>query len=213
MNNMKICHIVGAGEMGGVSIHVKEGDYLIAADAGYAEVTRQGLKADLVVGDFDSLVCEPCGENVVKHPVMKDDTDTMLAVKLGFDRGFDRFYMYGMLGGRLDHTIANIQTLMYIASRGGRGYILGGDTAVSAVKDGEICFTGAAKGVISVFCMDKPAHGVSIEGLLYELDNYTLTPDMPLGVSNEFTGKPARISVRDGCIVTLFPDISYVKTP
>ena len=67
---MKICHIVGAGEMGGVSIKAKAGDCLIAADAGYAEVKRQGLKADLVVGDFDSLGKEPSGENVVKHPVM-----------------------------------------------------------------------------------------------------------------------------------------------
>lgn len=208
---MKICHIVGAGEMGGVSIKAKAGDCLIAADAGYAEVKRQGLKADLVVGDFDSLGKEPCGENVVKHPVMKDDTDTMLAVKLGFEKGFTQFYMYGMLGGRLDHTIANIQTLMYIASRGGRGYIIGGNTVICAVKDGEIRFSEDARGLISVFCMDKPARGVSISGLLYELDNYTLVPDMPLGVSNEFTGSSARVSVTDGSIVTLFPDISYVK--
>ena len=210
---MKICHIVGAGEMGGVSIKAKAGDCLIAADAGYAEVKRQGLKADLVVGDFDSLGKEPSGENVVKHPVMKDDTDTMLAVKLGFEKGFTQFYMYGMLGGRLDHTIANIQTLMYIASRGGRGYIIGGDTVICAVKDGEIRFSEDARGLISVFCMDKPARGVSISGLLYELDNYTLVPDMPLGVSNEFTGRAARVSVTDGSIVTLFPDISYVKMP
>lgn len=210
---MKICHIVGAGEMGGVSIKAKADDYLIAADAGYAEVKRQGLKADLVVGDFDSLGKEPNGENVVKHPVMKDDTDTMLAVKLGFEKGFTQFYMYGMLGGRLDHTIANIQTLMYIASRGGRGYIIGGDTVICAVKDGEICFSEDARGLISVFCMDRPARGVSISGLMYELDNYTLVPDMPLGVSNEFTGSPARVSVTDGSIVTLFPDISYVRMP
>lgn len=209
--HMKICHIIGAGEMQGVRINVKDGDYLIAADAGYAEAQRQGLKPDLVVGDFDSLGSEPAGENVIKHPVMKDDTDTMLAVKLGFEKGFTQFFLYGMLGGRLDHTIANLQTIEYIAARGGRGYIIGGDSVVCAIKDGEICFDGAAKGIVSVFCLGAPAKGVSIEGLLYPLENYTLTPDMPLGVSNEFTGKPARICVKDGVIIALFPNTACVK--
>lgn len=210
---MKTCHIVGAGEMGGAKIHVKEGDFLIAADAGYAEIERQGLVADLIVGDFDSLGHAPKGENVIQHPVMKDDTDTMLAVKMGLERGFSQFFLYGMLGGRLDHTIANLQTLTFIAENGARGYILGGNTVICAVKDGEISFNSSAEGTISVFCLGKPAQNVTIKGLLYEVEDVTLTPDMPLGVSNEFTGKDANIRVNNGCITVLFPDISYVNLP
>ena len=209
---MNTCHIVAAGDMGGVKVEIKEGDFLIAADAGYGEVARQGLKADLVVGDFDSLGAEPQGENIIKHPVMKDDTDTMLAVKLGFERGYTRFYMYGMLGGaRLDHTIANIQTLAYIASQGGQGYIIGEKCCLTALKDGEVRFTKEAQGIISVFCLGAPAKGVTLEGLLYPLNDYTLVPDMPLGVSNEFTGVPARVRVQDGAIVALFRDIGYLE--
>ena len=75
------------------------------------------------VGDFDSLGQVPEGENIVRHPVMKDDTDMMLAVKLGLERGYTRFHIYGGMGGRTDHTIANIQTLAYIAGRGASAFL------------------------------------------------------------------------------------------
>ena len=200
---MKICHIVGAGEMGGALIHVNEGDYLIAADGGYAETLRQGLKPDLVVGDFDSLGHTPDGENVVQHPVMKDDTDMMLAVKLGFEKGYKRFFIYGALGGRLDHTLANIQTIMYIANRGGQGWVIG-DCCITAIHNSETRFRTDAQGVISVFCLSGEAHGVTIEGLLYPLDDYNMQSDIALGVSNEFTGAAARIAVREGTLVIHF---------
>lgn len=205
---MRICHIVGAGEMGGARIDVRPGDFLIAADGGYREVLAQGLKPDLAVGDFDSLGTVPENENVVQHPVMKDDTDMMLAVKLGFERGFDRFYIYGALGGRLDHTLANIQTLMYIANRGGQGWVIG-DCCVTAIHDSEARFKQCARGIISVFCLSGQARGVSIRGLLYPLENHTMESDVALGVSNEFTGRPSCVCVADGTLVIHFPDVEF----
>lgn len=209
---MGICHIVGAGEMGGARIDYRDGDYLIAADGGYAEVLAQGLRPDLTVGDFDSLGRVPDEKNVVQHPVMKDDTDMMLAVKMGFEKGFTRFIIYGALGGRLDHTLANIQTLMYIANRGGQGWIAG-DCCLTAIHNGEARFTEAAQGMISVFCLSEPANGVSIEGLLYELDDHTMLSDIALGVSNEFTGKKSRVSVKDGTLVIHFGSIDFADIP
>jgi thiamine pyrophosphokinase len=207
---LKICHIVGAGEMGGARIEPRGGDFVIAADAGYAELIRQGIKADLVVGDFDSLGEAPAGETVVRHPVMKDDTDMMLAVKLGLERGFRDFRLYGALGGRLDHTLANLQALQYIAAHGARGLIVG-DVCAAAVQNGALRFRAAAEGVISVFCLASPAHGVDLDGLLYPLTNHTLTPDFPLGVSNEFTGVPACVRVREGCVVAVFGSFNFLE--
>lgn len=203
---MGICHIVGAGEMGGARIDMRPGDYLIAADAGYSEVRAQGLRADLAVGDFDSLGSVPEGVEVEQHPVMKDDTDMMLAIKLGFERGFTRFFIYGALGGRLDHTLANIQALMYIANRGGQGWIIG-DACLTAIHNGETRFRASAQGVISVFCLSTPAKGVTLEGLLYPLSDYTMVSDVALGVSNEFIGRPARVAVADGTLVIHFGSI------
>lgn len=204
---MSICHIVGAGEMGGARIDVAAGDFLIAADAGYSEVLAQGLTPDLAVGDFDSLGSVPEGVAVEKHPVMKDDTDMMLAIKLGFERGFTRFFIYGALGGRLDHTLGNIQALMYIANRGGQGWIIG-DACLTAIHNGETRFKASAQGVISVFCLSNPARGVTLEGLLYPLLNYTMVSDVALGVSNEFIGQPARVAVSDGTLVIHFGSIT-----
>jgi len=208
---MKICHIVGAGEMGGAKIHVRPGDYLIAADGGYTEVINQGLRPDLAVGDFDSLGHVPENENVVQHPVMKDDTDMMLAVKLGFEKGYTKFFIYGALGGRLDHTLANVQTLMYIANHGGQGWLIG-DCCLTAIHNSEARFNADAQGVISVFCLSGEARGVTIEGLLYPLDNHTMQSDIALGVSNEFIGKPSCISVNDGTLVIHFASISQADT-
>lgn len=205
---MSICHIVGAGEMGGAKIDFRKGDYLIAADGGYTEVLAQGLKPDLAVGDFDSLGSVPQHENVVQHPVMKDDTDMMLAVKLGFEKGYTRFFIYGALGGRLDHTLANIQTLMYIANRGGQGWVIG-DCCLTAIHNGEARFNENAAGVVSVFCLGSEAKGVDIEGLLYEIHGHTMLSDIALGVSNEFTGRRSRVSVKDGTLVMHFGKIEY----
>ena len=205
---MSICHIVGAGEMGGARIDYRAGDFLIAADGGYTEVIAQGLKPDLAVGDFDSLGTVPENENVVQHPVMKDDTDMMLAVKLGFEKGYRQFFIYGALGGRLDHTLANVQTLMYIANRGGQGWIIG-DCCLTAIHNGEMRFNENAKGVVSVFCLNEPARGVSISGLLYPLEDHTMLSDIALGVSNEFIGKPACVSVKEGTLVLHFGKIEY----
>ena len=196
--------------MGGARVAPDQGDFVIAADAGYAELIRQGVKPDLVVGDFDSLGEVPAGETVVRHPVMKDDTDMMLAVKLGLERGYRDFRLYGALGGRLDHTLANIQTLQYLAARDARGVIVG-DVCLAAVKNGALRFRAAAKGTISVFCLGASARGVFLEGLLYPLADYAMTPDFPIGVSNEFTGAPSSVSVRDGCLVAVFGSPDFLE--
>ena len=85
------------------------------ADAGYTQVRRQGLKPDLVVGDFDSLGSVPEGEKIVRHPVMKDDTDMMYSLKECLGRGYRNFLILGATGGRLDHTVANLCALYYLA--------------------------------------------------------------------------------------------------
>lgn len=196
--------------MGGARVAPHEGDFVIAADAGYVSLVRQGVKPDLVVGDFDSLGEMPVGVTIIRHPVMKDDTDMMLAVKLGFERGFRNFRLYGALGGRLDHTLANIQTLQYIAARNARGVIVG-DICLAVVQNGMLRFRAAAKGIISVFCFAEPARGVFLEGLLYPLTDYTMTANLPIGVSNEFTGSPARVCVREGCLIVGFGSIEYLE--
>ena len=197
-----ICYIIGAWHGEDACIRPREGDFVIAADGGYAALQALGVTADLVVGDFDSLGYVPQAEEVVQHPVMKDDTDMMLAVKLGLDRGYRNFVLTGSVGGRLDHTLANLQTLMYLAQQGARGILYGEGTVITVLKDGSLTLMG--EGVLSVFCLSGEARGVTEQGLLYGLDNAVMVSGYPIGVSNEFTGVPATISVTDGTLIILW---------
>ena len=130
----KTCCVVGAMEPG--EIVLPEGALVIAADGGLAHLERRGLTADLIVGDFDSLGWVPEGPKVIRHPVEKDDTDMMLAVRTGLARGCRDFLLYGGLGGRLDHAYANLQTLVWLAEHGARGRLLGPGMTAAAVRNG-----------------------------------------------------------------------------
>ena len=199
-----LCCIVSAGPVSERELILPRGAFLIAADAGLRYLRSAGISPDLIVGDFDSLGEAPAGENVVYHRPEKDDTDTMLAVQEGLTRGYDRFLIYGGLGGRLDHTLANLQTLSFLCRHGARGYLVGGGIVASAFRNGGIAFRDVLRGTVSVFAPDGDAKGVYERGLKYALDNYTMSSAYPIGVSNEFTGAPSEITVRDGTLLVLW---------
>ena len=199
------CYIVGAGEMTGNFIPPDKGDFIIAADAGYQHLERLHITPDLIVGDFDSLGTVPEGPNVIRHPVMKNDTDTMLAAKIALERGYRNFLIYGGLGGaRLDHSFANIQMLAYIADHGGTGFLTDNGQTITAIKDRSLVLSERLSGTISVFSNSSVSEGVTLEGLLYPLENAVLTSTFPLGVSNAFTGQRAKITVKKGTLIVMW---------
>lgn len=200
---MKECVIFCAAGFDGLAAPLKETDYIIAADGGLRHTQRLGIAPQAIIGDFDSLHYIPTGAEV--FPVEKDDTDSMLAVKLGLSKGYDRYIIYGGLDGvRLDHTVANYQALQYLADRDARGILVGIDFCATVIKDGALRFPAGKQGDISVFCMGSDARGVDIEGLYYTLRDGTLSCGFPLGVSNHFTDSPARVSVKQGSLLILW---------
>ena len=116
---MKRCFIFAAGTFYGLRERPAPEDLVIAADAGAIACQAAGLVPDVLLGDFDSM--EPPGGSakVVRLPVEKDDTDTLAAVRSALEQKFDTFYIYGGTGGkRLDHTLANLQTLLLTPAAG-----------------------------------------------------------------------------------------------
>ena len=191
------CVIFCAAEFDCLAEELASDDFVIAADGGLEHTRKLNIIPNEIIGDFDSLGFTPAGANV--FPVEKDDTDAMLAVRRGLSLGYREFILYGSLDGpRLDHTIANFQTLQFLADHGAYGYLVGKDYILTVVKDGAITFPAGKTGIISVFCMGKDAVGVDIGGLYYPLKDGTLTAGFPLGASNHFTGKEANISVKNG---------------
>lgn len=200
---MEECVIFCAAECDGLARPIGPESFVIAADGGLRHTEKLGITPNVVLGDFDSLGFCPEGANV--FPVEKDDTDAMLAVRLGLRRGCGEFLLYGSLDGpRLDHTVANFQTLQFLADHGAVGYLIGNTAMVTVVKNGKITFPAGLSGTISVFCMGPDAVGVTEKGLFYGLENAVLTSGFPLGVSNHFTGEEAEISVKNGSLLVLW---------
>lgn len=196
------CIIFGAGSYYGLAERPSPEDYMIAADGGWRYCRQENLVPDLLLGDFDSLAQIPEFDHIHRVPVEKDDTDMMLAVKEGLARGQREFHLYGGMGGtRSDHTLANLQALLYLTRHGAHGWLYGDRERYTAIRDETICFPARQQGILSVFCAGADAHGVSISGAQYTLENAVLTADFPLGVSNHFVGEPITVSVDKGSLI------------
>lgn len=200
---MANCVIFCAGEFHGLAEPICAEDFIIAADGGLKHCENLNITPDLILGDFDSLGHIP--EKAAVYPTEKDDTDSMLAIRHGLEKGFARFILYGaMEGPRLDHTVANLQSLNFLADRGARGYLVGKTQIATVVKGEKLLFPDTAKGIVSVFCMGENAQGVTLKNLHYPMENGCLTAQFPLGVSNRFLGKAGEISAREGALLVIY---------
>jgi thiamine pyrophosphokinase len=197
----RICCIVGAGPSPAV---LAEGAFVIAADGGLEKLKDLGVTPDLILGDFDSLGEHPEADNVITFPVEKDDTDTMLAIKEALRRGYQTLWISGGMGGRLDHTVANLQSLLYAAVNEARAYLISDTQTATVLVSGEAVFSDKCQGKLSVFSLGDVAEGVTLRGLYYNAEDITLSNTFPLGVSNAFTDEAAIVSVKKGSLLLIW---------
>lgn len=183
-----------------------EGDLVIAADAGMRYVSDYRLVADLAVGDFDSLGYYPETIERICHPVEKDDTDLMLAVKIGLERGYRDFCILGAMGGRPDHAFAVYQTLAYLDEHRAVGYLYGDGMAVTLMHPGKLTLRAANERLLSVFAYGSDAKEVTLEGVQYPLDHAMLTASFPLGVSNVITEPIATVRLGEGRLLIFWSE-------
>lgn len=204
----KLCVIFGAGECTAPRKKFGAGDLVIAADGGYAAATAFGLQPAVVIGDFDSGAMPTEGtSHIIKLNRDKDETDMLAAVKLGIRRGYKTFVLYGGVGGRLDHTVANLATLAYMNAFDARGFLVGDDSVATVITETKFEVPKRTTGTLSVFAYGGTATGVTEKGVKFQLDNAELTPDFPLGVSNEIDSNAAAttVSVKTGSLLVFFP--------
>ena len=179
----------------------KPGDYVLCADGGWHVAEAAGVRPDAVVGDFDSSDI-PEGAAVQRFPVVKDDTDTLLCMKRGLAMGLDDFLIVGGFGGRLDHTLANLQTLNYAASLGATAEMRDGLSWATVIRGGSATVPRRS-GKLSVFAMDTACHGLTLRGTKYDVEDIDLTSAFPLGMGNDFAADAAEISVKDGALLIM----------
>ena len=179
--------------------------YVICADGGYALAKKLGIKPDVLIGDFDTYkktLPDDC--EVIRHPEQKDDTDTMLAVKLALNRGFKHIVICGATGGRMDHTIANIQTLRYILGHGAYGELIDDGNHVTMQGPGIKVYSRMNGYYFSMFAYTEECSGITATGFQYPLKDAVLKSSFPLGVSNKVTGKSGIISLEKGILLIIY---------
>ncbi|MGD9560424.1 MAG: thiamine diphosphokinase [Oscillospiraceae bacterium] len=182
----------------GMRRYVPSDAFIIAADAGWKNAEALGLPIHLAVGDFDSAAAPKGAQELLRLPAEKDDTDTHFAAKQAVLRGFKSALMLGCMGGRADHTHANLQTLLYLAQNGLSARMEEPGCTVHCFGPGAHRLPAEAGRWLSVFAAGGPARGVTLSGVKYPLHAATLEPNTPLGVSNAFVEPRAHIACETG---------------
>lgn len=201
---MSKCYIFSAYKISNydyIKINKSNKDIIICADGGFKHTLKLGLKANLVIGDMDSND-NLKAENIIKYNPMKNDTDTLLAVKKAIELGFKDIHIYGGIGGRLDHTYANIQTLAYIADNACKGYLYDENTTVTMIKD-RFVLDDCKQKYISVFSYGEKVKGLTIKGLKYEVLDLDIKDIFPIGISNEYLGEKGIITINEGRLLIM----------
>ena len=212
------CIIIGAGDLTMGELALQDEDYVIAVDGGLSYCGILAVEPDKIIGDFDSVseaerlaiesLKEQLPELVTELPAEKNDTDMLAAIKHGLALEYKDFRIYAATGGRFDHTLANIQCLLYLKNHGATGYLVDGTGMILVLQNEAVHLNKNLEGYLSLFALGKEAKGVTVQGMKYPLKGYTMTNDFPIGISNEFIGEEAVIAVEDGELVCM---ISYCQ--
>ncbi len=200
---MKKCIIICGGPESCNNVVFDKDSFVICADSGYDKAVKADIKPDLILGDFDSVknnLPEDC--EIIRASTHKDDTDTMLAVKTALMRGYADITLAAATGGRSDHFLANIATLLYIQEHGANGRITGDETDAFILSNSTADIIPDKSRYLSIFAVTDTAT-VSIKNAEYPLSKYKLSRSYPIGVSNEFCDIPCRVEAEQGIILVM----------
>ena len=185
---------------------------VIAADSGLDHALALGFRADVVVGDLDSVTpdalarARATGADVEPHPAEKDETDLELGLRRAVVLGVQRVTVIGGGGGRHDHLLANALVLGHDDYASLEVDALVGTARLTVIRSGTE-LRGAPGSLVSLLPLGGPARGIRTEGLRYPLRAEELAPGTTRGVSNEFVAPVATVSLADGVLLAVQPDV------
>ena len=188
----------------------EEGAFIICADGGYEHLKRLDLKPDILIGDFDSLHSDiPEDIPVIRLEVEKDVSDTDRCIQYAVSEGYSAIFIIGGMGGRCDHTVANLQNMVrYSMFSNEFGYaprIIMADRQnyVFALKNDSVQLPKLPGYKLSLLSFTEKCEGVSARGTHYKIEDAELTNLFPLGLSNEFEEDVIEISVKKGTLLVM----------
>lgn len=216
---MKTAAIVSAGDFNKDEfLRLKElvgFDEVVAVDAGYNHLLSIDVKPDVALGDFDSLGYKPKGVRCAIFPEEKDFSDTELAFKRLQGFRFDNLYVFGALGGRLDHTLANLRTgAFHVRNYASRNYsctfigqneiivFLPGGTAFESTEHPEIPIHVGQ--TVTLMPLDESCRGCFVRGMKYESDDVNFRNSASIGLSNIVESEDIMIGLEEGVLAIIF---------
>ena len=207
---MRRCVIVGGADINNYAFIRQKlcaDDYVIFCDSGLKHLKALQVQPSLIVGDFDSHENPHLAVETIVLPCEKDDTDTVFAVKEAIKRGFDDFLLIGVVGARLDHTLANVSILLQLDSLGKKGCIIDDYSEMQLVADTPVSITEDYS-FFSLLNITGCARGITITGAKYPLSDAEISCEYQYGVSNEvLPGKTASVCVKNGklLLIKIYP--------
>ena len=208
---MSRCVIVSAGEIHDYArarSFIDGDDFFIFCDGGLLHAEGLGVEPSLIVGDFDSCDSELLAKwngscQLVRLPREKDDTDTLFAVKLALEKGFDDFLLLGAMGGRFDHALGNVSILLFLDGLGKKAMLID-DYSEMQIAGSKPLLIEDNCSYFSVLTVAGDVSGVTIKNAKYPLENASLSADFQLGISNEvLPGNVAEVSVKNGRVLVV----------
>lgn len=207
---MKKCYIFAGGDFDGFFDKIGKYDYVIGADKGYTYIEKLGLKIHTIIGDFDSAQ-QPDFENKITLKPEKDETDLYAAINFAIKKGYKKIIVYGGLGGRISHTIANIKIMEEFKKKGIDIELKNKNQKLFVIDKNFQEKKQIENTYISLFALTEKIENLNLINLKYELKNFTLKNDMHLGVSNEPTGKEFKIEFDKGMILVIYENKNVYK--
>ena len=181
--------------------YLRDDDFNIFCDGGLRHMEAMGLRADLIVGDFDSHPRPDLDVPTIALPRAKDDTDSAYAVKEALRRGFDEFLLAGVIGGRIDHTMGNLSLLLMLDQLGKKALAVD-DYSETEIVSGREAFIEDCFPYFSLLAFGGDAEDVTIEDAKFPLAHAAITCSDPCGISNEpLPGKTAKVTVGKGSLL------------
>ena len=205
------CVIVSSGTINDYEYMKKyfEGaELVISVDGGALHLRRFGIKPGLLVGDFDSITPECLKEyesqniEIVRFPRQKDMTDTEIAVEIALERGSTHIVFLGAMGTRLDHSLSNIFHLKKLHDNNVTGIVADERNEITLI-DSSIKLDKAEGMKVSLLPLTDVVRGVTTKGLMYPLHNATMKLGSSWGVSNEFSGDTAEVTIIEGLLLVM----------
>ncbi|NLD80822.1 MAG: thiamine diphosphokinase [Smithella sp.] len=181
---------------------------LICCDGGARHLGASGFLPDVIVGDMDSIDplqkahYEHQGVEMIRHPANKDFTDTALALEYALSMKPRSIQIWGALGGRMDHAMANVYLLIR-GKRSGVKTCLLDEFCEVFVAPADVRFENAVGCVVSLLALSPQVEGITLRGFAYPLTDGVLTLSESRGVSNVILEDPAVMRVRSGDLLVI----------